>query len=84
MGSRNSSAPATSSPMTAGSITSGGHNGSGVGTRDATVFDPATQQWTALSDLTYARWYPSLIQLADGRALTLGGAISRPVDCGGS
>ena len=59
-------------------ITSGGHNGAGVGTRDATVFDPTTEQWTALPDLTYARWYPTLIQLADGRALTLGGAISRP------
>ena len=59
-------------------ITSGGHNGAGVGTTDATVFDPATLQWTALPNLNYARWYPSITQLADGRALTLGGAISRP------
>ncbi len=59
-------------------LTTGGHNGAGVGTTDATYFDPTTFQWTALPNLNYARWYPSLIQLADGRALTLGGAISRP------
>ena len=59
-------------------ITSGGHNGGGVGTTDATAFDPTTLQWTALANLNYARWYPSIVQLADGRALTLGGAISRP------
>lgn len=59
-------------------LTTGGHNGSGVGTTDATFFDATTAQWSALPNLNYARWYPSLIQLADGRALTLGGAISRP------
>jgi hypothetical protein len=59
-------------------ITTGGHNGAGVGTPDATVFDATTGQWTALPDLGYARWYPSLVQLADGRALTIGGSISRP------
>ena len=59
-------------------LTAGGHNGAGVGTPDTTIFDAATQQWTALADLGYARWYPSLVQLADGRAYTIGGAISRP------
>jgi hypothetical protein len=59
-------------------LTIGGHNGSGVGTLDATLFDVATRQWTSLPDLNRARWYPSLVQLPDGRALALGGAISRP------
>lgn len=59
-------------------LTTGGHNGSGVGTTDATAFDPATLQWTALPYLNYARWYPSVTQLADGRAITFGGTISRP------
>ena len=59
-------------------LTAGGHNGSGVGTTDTTLFDAGHRQWTSLADLNYARWYPSLVQLADGRALTLGGAISRP------
>ena len=59
-------------------LTSGGHNGAGVGTTDATYFDATTLQWTALPDLNYARWYPSITPLADGRTLTLGGAISRP------
>jgi len=59
-------------------LTAGGHNGAGVGTGDVTVFDAATRQWTALPSIVYPRWYPSLVQLADGRALTIGGAISRP------
>ena len=59
-------------------LTAGGHNGAGVGTPDATFFDATTRQWTALPDLGYARWYPSLVQMADGRAFTIGGAISRP------
>ena len=59
-------------------LTAGGHNGAGVGTTDATFFDPTTLQWTALGDLNYARWYPSVTPLADGRTLTVGGAISRP------
>ncbi len=59
-------------------LTAGGHNGAGVGTTDATYFDPTTLQWTPLPDLHYARWYPSVTPLADGRTLTLGGAISRP------
>ena len=58
-------------------LTVGGHNGSGVGTVDATLFDVATL-WTSVPNMNYARWYPSLVQLPDGRALTLGGAISRP------
>jgi hypothetical protein len=59
-------------------LTVGGHNGAGVGTVDATYFDPTTLQWTPLPDLSYARWYPSVTPLADGRTLTIGGAISRP------
>jgi hypothetical protein len=59
-------------------LTTGGHNGGGVGTTDATVFDPTTLQWTPLANLNYARWYPSVTQLADGRTFTIGGAITRP------
>jgi hypothetical protein len=59
-------------------LTSGGHNGGGVGTTDATSFDPVTRQWTQLPFLNYARWYPAVAQLADGRVLTMGGSISRP------
>lgn len=61
-------------------ITIGGHNGAGVGTRDVTAFDPVTRQWTPLADLIYARWYPTAVELTDGRILALGGAISRPAN----
>ncbi len=59
-------------------LTTGGHNGAGVGTTDATTFDSTTQQWTALPSLIYARWYPSLVQLGNQKLFTIGGAISRP------
>jgi Galactose oxidase-like, Early set domain/Kelch motif len=37
------------------------------------VFDPRTQSWTRMPDMSVARWYPTVVKLADGRTLVLGG-----------
>src|SRR4029079_124381 len=38
------------------------------------VFDPVTQQWTHLPQMSYRRWYPTMTTLPDGRALITAGA----------
>jgi hypothetical protein len=37
------------------------------------VFDPRTQTWARMPDMSVARWYPSVVKVADGRTLVLGG-----------
>ena len=53
----------------------GGHVGAHVGINNATIFDPSTQTWTSAAPMTYARWYPTVTTLPDGRLLTLAGEI---------
>lgn len=43
------------------------------GIRDTWVFDPATDTFTTVGSMAWRRWYPSLVTLANGRALALGG-----------
>jgi hypothetical protein len=43
------------------------------GRADATVFDPASQQWSFVAKMTHGRWYPTLITLGDGRVLAATG-----------
>lgn len=43
------------------------------GTVNTTLFDPATNTWSEGSDMAYARWYPSTIELGDGTMLEFGG-----------
>ena len=43
------------------------------GRADATVFDPASQQWSFVGKMTHGRWYPTLITLGDGRVLAATG-----------
>ena len=52
----------------------GGHGTSLTGTRDVNIFDPATNTWAAAAKMAYARWYPTVTALPDGRMLALGGA----------
>jgi hypothetical protein len=54
-------------------VVMGGHDGGQVGTKDVYSFDPDTRAWTRKPDMQYARWYPSVTQLPDGRMLTLSG-----------
>ena len=37
------------------------------------IFDPFDRSWTQVPDLVVGRYYPTLLQLADGRMLTLSG-----------
>ncbi len=45
-----------------------------AGTANSEIFDPATQTWSQGPDMTYRRWYPTVITLPDGRALTIAGS----------
>jgi FtsP/CotA-like multicopper oxidase with cupredoxin domain len=44
-----------------------------TGLRTTYVFEPATEQWLRLGDMSVGRWYPSAITLGDGRVLAAGG-----------
>jgi Domain of unknown function (DUF1929)/Bacterial Ig domain/Kelch motif len=39
------------------------------GIKQAATFDPATNSWTQVASMNYARWYPSGTVLSDGRVL---------------
>ena len=43
------------------------------GLTDALIFDPATLAWTAVADMAFGRWYPSLVTLADGDVIAVSG-----------
>lgn len=56
-------------------LVAGGHNeslGDGNGLRQATLFDGAS--WEPTATMTYARWYPTLVTLADGQVVALSGS----------
>jgi hypothetical protein len=58
----------------------GGYNGADVGIKNTMVYDPSTRQWTPVSDMNTARWYPTSIGLPNGRVIALGGEITLGVD----
>ncbi|MFI6865971.1 galactose oxidase-like domain-containing protein [Nocardia sp. NPDC050406] len=43
------------------------------GLRDALVFDPAALTWNRLPDMTFGRWYPSLVTLPNGNVVAVSG-----------
>jgi hypothetical protein len=43
------------------------------GSREAFVFDPDQNRYEAVPDTKVARWYPTVVELGDGRLFTLGG-----------
>lgn len=49
----------------------GGNNGAGV--PYSLVFDPWSEQWLRQEDMAVGRWYPSVVQGADGRLLIMSG-----------
>ncbi|MEK7315770.1 MAG: Ig-like domain-containing protein, partial [Candidatus Eisenbacteria bacterium] len=61
-------------------LVNGGHVGAYAGITSALLFTPIVNTWTAVASMAYARWYPTTITLADGRVLTVSGAINCP-DC---
>ncbi len=44
-----------------------------LGIKTTSIFDPATNAWTKASDMNLQRWYPSLLQLSDGRYVAISG-----------
>ena len=61
-----------------------------AGLKNARIFDPATDQWSQSGSMSYARWYPSLVTLPDGKVLVASGVSKlvkpiypdRPFDSG--
>jgi hypothetical protein len=43
------------------------------GSRAAYIFDPATERYSKVSPMAMARWYPTLVGLADGKVLSVSG-----------
>lgn len=52
----------------------GGHWIDGVGLRQACVYNPWNDTWTAQLPMIGGRWYPSCITLPDGRVFVISGA----------
>ncbi|MGN6406297.1 fibronectin type III domain-containing protein [Sinomonas sp.] len=46
------------------------------GLTDTNVFDPSTQAWSRLASMNLPRWYPDLVELADGRYVAISGNSS--------
>ncbi|MBI5671030.1 MAG: DUF1929 domain-containing protein [Chloroflexi bacterium] len=43
------------------------------GLEQSYLFDPVTERWTRVEDMSCGRWYPSLILLGDGRVIAVAG-----------
>jgi len=43
------------------------------GTWNTTIFDPIAETWSLGTDMNFARWYPTSIELSDGTQLELSG-----------
>jgi Concanavalin A-like lectin/glucanases superfamily/Domain of unknown function (DUF1929)/Bacterial Ig domain/Glyoxal oxidase N-terminus/Fibronectin type III domain len=54
-------------------LVAGGHVAVDVGIRDATIFDAVAGSWTSGAQMAFARWYPTVTALPDGRALVMSG-----------
>src|SRR5882724_7114332 len=57
-------------------LVAGGHINADVGIRNATIFNPATENWAAAAPMAFPRWYPTLTTLPDGRVLVVSGSIN--------
>jgi hypothetical protein len=59
-------------------IIAGGHDfGGTIGLNVTSIFDPAGNTWTAGPNMSYARWYPTLTRLGDGRLVAISGNITQ-------
>ena len=45
----------------------------GHGVTDVSIFDPISETWSKGAPMRYARYYPSAIELADGRTMVIAG-----------
>jgi uncharacterized protein YjdB len=62
--------------LVTGGVVVGSHQGSvnNRGTYTTQLFDPGTLSWTMGPNMSYARWYPSSVELSDGTVLELSGS----------
>src|SRR5438105_4726224 len=49
-----------------------------TGHKHSWLFDPLSERWTRAPDMSCARWYPSLIMLADGSVVAFAGLTGGP------
>jgi hypothetical protein len=54
-------------------LVAGGHVGSDTGLPIGNIFDPSTETWTVLPDMSYARWYPTATTLPNGTVIVTSG-----------
>lgn len=54
----------------------GGHLFDSQGHNAATIYDFATDQWTAAAPMANGRWYPSAVTLADGSVMVCSGTFA--------
>jgi galactose oxidase-like protein/concanavalin A-like lectin/glucanase superfamily protein/Big-like domain-containing protein len=57
-------------------LVAGGHDTAYVGLDESTLFNTATETWSAGANMAVARWYPTVIVLPSGKALVVSGAIN--------
>lgn len=65
-------------PVTIGGDTAGQ---GAVGIVDTNVFNPATNSWSRVADMKYARWYPNATLLPNGNILALSGSYAGCLTC---
>jgi hypothetical protein len=54
-------------------LIAGGEGAAALGSAAATIFDPATNTWSRLPNMHFARWYPTATELGDGRVVMISG-----------
>ena len=57
-------------------FSAGGHEDNGVGFPYASVFDPASNTWARMPDMTAGRWYPTTTALPNGDVLAISGMLT--------
>jgi hypothetical protein len=56
-------------------LVAGGHCKDSEGLDQATIYDPASNTWTATASMNAGRWYPTATSLCDGSVLVVSGSI---------
>jgi len=59
-----------------GRAITGGGGGLGPGIVDVNIFDPLSVTWTSAAPMNFARWYPTSVEMPDGRILVVSGYLS--------
>jgi hypothetical protein len=54
----------------------GGFDPSSLGAQNANIFDPVAMSWSAVPNMAFRRWYPTVTALPDGRMLVMSGGTT--------